>query len=97
MPLAFSHETIASIAGIVLSLVFAYVPGLADKFAALDSNAKRLIMAVLLLIVTAGMVANACRADGACYAASAEQAIRIFIAALLANQGAFLLAPRRAR
>lgn len=93
--MSFSSETIASIAGVVLSLLFAYVPGLAPRYAALDANSKRLVMAALLLVVTAGLVVNACRADGACYQANAEQAIRILIFALVANQGTYPLLPRR--
>ena len=93
--MSFSAETIASLSGVALSLLFAYVPKLSDKFAAQTPTRKRLIMAGLLLLTTAGLVANGCRVEAACYQANVEQAITIFVAALVANQGAYLLAPRK--
>lgn len=94
MSLPFSSETVASIAGAVLSLFFAYVPKLDAWYAALDATKKRLIMAGMLLVVTVALVVNGCRADAACYSSSAEQAVRILFAALVVNQGTYPLLPR---
>jgi len=92
-----SLETLASVSGIVLSLLFSYLPGLQQKYDSLSGDYKRLIMAGMLLLTTAGLVVYDCRSDSACYAASLEPAIRVFVAALVANQGAYLLTPENLR
>jgi hypothetical protein len=89
-------DKLAAIAGVLLSLIFAYVPKLNDKYAALDGVYKRLIMAGLLLVVSLGAFGLACVAPDqitflACTKADAWSLAWTFIAALVANQGAFTL------
>lgn len=96
MPITFNPETVAAVAGILISLLFAYVPGLKDKYEALDATNKRLVMLGALLIATAGILAYTCRSDGACYAANWELAVSVFVSALVGNQSAYLIAPRPA-
>ena len=44
-------EELASIAGIVLSLLFSYIPGLKDAYDGLDGDYKRLVMGLSLVVV----------------------------------------------
>lgn len=46
---------LAAILGVVLALVFAYIPGLNDWYAALDKKYKQISMGVMLI---AALVAN---------------------------------------
>lgn len=88
------------LAGIILSLVFAYVPGLEAWYAALTSVGKRVVMLALLAIVAIGYVALGCSPFGAQFGVPAEvctqagfvSVIQAFIAALLANQATYLIA-----
>ncbi len=90
-------EQLAAVAGVVLSLAFSYVPGLNAKFDAQPPTIKRLVMAALLLVVALGAFGLSCAqiiSDVACTQAGAIGLVQVFIAALVANQGAFLLSPR---
>lgn len=92
-----TSEQLGSIAGVVLSLVFSYVPGVRDQFAALETTVKRLIMAGLLLLVAVGALALSCAnvvPAVECSQAGAVTLIETFIAALVANQAAFLISPQ---
>ena len=91
-------EFLASTAGIVLSLLFSYVPKFEGWYDALPGDSKRLIMLASLL-VTAGAVfglsctgkfdiAVACSLDGAL------GMFELFIFAAVANQAAYKLTPR---
>ena len=53
-------ETLAALAGIGFSLAFSYVPGLKAKFAAQSTESKRLIMAGVLAVVSAGVYGASC-------------------------------------
>lgn len=95
-----TSEQLGALAGLILSLVFSYVPGLSDKFAVLDSTQKRLIMAALLLAVALGAFGLSCASviDAiACTQAGALNLVMTFIAALVANQAAFSISPQKAR
>lgn len=89
-----STEQIASLAAIVLSLLFSYVPGLSDWFTTLTGIHKRLVMAGLLVIVALGSVAYTCQADAACYTANWQAYLNALVAALIANQSAYLITPK---
>jgi len=91
-------EQLSHIAGILLSLAIAYIPGIADWYAKKDTRSKAGIMALLLIVVSVGIFALACAHLVAniglgvtCDKASAIQLVQILIAALIANQAAFLL------
>lgn len=95
-----SPELLSSVAGIVLSLVFSYVPGLNVRFAALRQEVKRLIMAGLLLLVAGAVFGLACTSWGAawgvsvsCDQAGIQTLIAAFVAALIANQAAYSITP----
>jgi hypothetical protein len=87
---------LASIAGIVLSLLFSYIPGLNAKFAALESMYKRLIMAGLLLLTAAAIFGLSCAGywpQVTCDRGGVLKLIEVFIAALIANQAAYAISP----
>lgn len=91
-----SSELLASIAGIVLSLVFSYIPGLNSKFAKLDGGVKRLIMGGLLLVTAGAAFGLSCAKIFPTVACSQDGAlglVRVFVMALIANQSAFLISP----
>jgi hypothetical protein len=91
-------ENLTAIAGILLSLVFSYVPGLKDWYAQLTTEIKRVVMLVLLVVVTGGVLAIACAGYApdlsiavACDRAGIVLLIKAFVAALIANQAAYLI------
>lgn len=99
-----SAETLSLIAGAVLTLVFSYVPGLSEKFAALDSTNKRLIMLAVLATSAAAIYGLGCVGwalpfgfEVSCDVAGIQALIRSFILAAVANQGLYTLSPETAR
>jgi len=94
-----TSEQLAAIAGVILSLSFSYIPKLSDWFHALEPTMKRLIMAGLLLAVAAGAYGLSCGAvitAVTCDKSGAMGLVMAFIAALVANQAAFAISPRKA-
>ena len=98
-----SVELLSAGSGALLSLAFAYLPGLNARYEALDGVYKRLIMLVLLAVVAVGSLAIACAGfapqfelEGVvCDQAGAVELLRVFFAAVVANQTAFLVAPKK--
>lgn len=95
-----TSDLLALIAGAVLSLGFSYIPGLRTRYAKLDDTTKRGYMAILLLIVAAGLFGLQCTnilfIGIACTHAGAQSIVWIFILALVGNQSAFSISPRTA-
>lgn len=97
-------DGLALYAGVVLSLLFSYVPGLNTWFAGLESVYKRLIMLGLLLL-TAGVVYGlACAGWAAslgiqltCDQAGLMQLVQAFMLAMIANQAAYQITPETAK
>ena len=82
------------IAGVLLSLAFAYVPGLRDKFDGLESERKALAMAAVLLVAALGVFVAGCYSPWQAVECSEEGAwalVDLFIAAIIANQATFLI------
>jgi hypothetical protein len=87
-------EKLAELAGILLSLAFSYVPGLRERYDALEGIHKRLIMGGALLVVAGVVFGLSCAGiigDVVCSEAGAVGLARVFIAALIANQATYLL------
>lgn len=88
---------LASLAGILLSLLFSYVPKLSEWFAGLEGVYKRLIMAGLLIIVAIGVFGLSCAAvisAVTCDQPGAMGLLKILIAALIANQSIYSISPQ---
>lgn len=95
-----SPEALASFAGIGLSLVLSYVPGLADWYETRPSTSKRAVMALMLLAVAIGSAVWTCSQPQVgdpfrmCIGSSWRAYAQAFVAALVASQGAYLLTPK---
>jgi hypothetical protein len=87
-----SAEQLAAIAGVILSLVFSYIPGLSDLFAKLDPTKKRLVMGLMLLIVAGAAFGLSCGnviTAITCDKQGALGLINVLIMALVANQSVY--------
>lgn len=93
-----TSEQLAALAGVILSLLFSYAPGLSDWFGKLAPTKKRLIMAGLILLVGAGAFGLSCAGlvtDIVCSTAGAWGMATMIFAALIGNQSAFLISPKK--
>lgn len=92
-----SPETLSAIGGVALSLAFAYIPGLKDKFAALDPVSKRGVMGCFLAMIALGIFLLGCLEvpllGVTCDKGGAETLVRCLVAALIANQSMYPLLP----
>jgi hypothetical protein len=93
-----SAETLAASTGIVLSLFSSYLPGWSKWYSDLTSDYKRLIMALLLLIVAVGSFLLSCSGYGSqfnidttCNPNGFISLVQIYIAALVANQAVYAI------
>ena len=90
-------EQLGAIAGVVLSLAFSYIPGVREKFGALETVKKSLVMALMLLGVAAGAFALSCAAivvSVECSQAGAVGLVNVYLAALVTNQATYMLSPQ---
>lgn len=92
-----SPELIASVAGILLSLAFSYIPGLRVKWAAVDPDKQRLIMLGLVVLVAGGIFGLGCAnwliVNLSCDQAGIQKLVGIIIVALIANQSIYAISP----
>jgi len=87
-------EQLSAIAGAVLSLAFSYVPGVKDWFEGLLSGQKQAIMGLLLLGTAGAVFGLSCGGVLDWVVCSKEGVlglVDVLIAALLANQTAYLI------
>lgn len=97
-----TSDFLAAAAGIVLSLIFSYVPGVAPWFAEKDATTKRLITLGLILGISILAFLVTCFniiIPGITLTCSAQGAVdlgQVILAAAIANQTAFLLSPEPA-
>ena len=93
-------EELSATAGVLLSLGFSYVPGLNERFDALEPTHKRLVMLALLALAAAASYGLAClgapglESSLACDQSGAWGLLRALLAAVVANQAAFTVSPR---
>jgi hypothetical protein len=93
-----SPDTLALLAGVLLSLALSYIPGVSAWFATLTPTAKRLTLLVAIVIVAGGGYALSCYglfAGVTCDSSGATGLVRAVILALVASQGAYALTPER--
>jgi len=87
-------DQLSAIAGIVLSLVFSYVPGISDWFEALEKKYKQALMGVLLIVVAGTIFGLSCGGVVdvvVCDKAGALGLVVVLIEALVANQAIYLI------
>jgi len=94
-----SAEFLSSVAGIIWSLLFSYVPGVSGWYEKLDGTYKRLIMLGLLAVSAGGAYGLAClgwfNVGLSCNQAGIEKLVSSFVLALMANQSAYLISPHK--
>ncbi len=93
-------EELSALAGMLLSLGFSYLPGLSSRFARLSPTQKRLVMLGLLFACTLGIFGLSCLRPEltpglSCREGDAWDLLRVFVMALVANQAAFGVTPKR--
>ena len=89
-----TSEQLAGLTGIVLQLLFEYLPGVSGWYDGLTVQVKRLTMAGLMLVVAASVYGLSCYTvwtSVTCDSVGIQTLISAFIAALVANQGAHLV------
>ncbi len=94
-----TSDELSAGAGVLLSVVFAYVPGVRAWFGGLDSDWKRVVMLVSLLAAALLVVGLSCAGIAGtvpCTQAGALALARAFAAALITNQATYLISPRPA-
>lgn len=92
-----NETTIAAVAGILLSLLFSYVPGARDWFDGLEGTHKRLVMLGLLAVASIGIFTLGCAGivEGLpCTQDGAVGVLKLFIAAMVTNQATYSFAPK---
>lgn len=91
-------ELLAMVAGVVLSLLFSYLPGLRTMFGGLLPETKRLVMLAILAIsaiaITVLTCAGVVSSGVTCDRAGIIQVIWIFILAMIGNQTTFQISPQ---
>ena len=90
-----------SVAGVLMSLTFAYVPGLHEWYAELSGVRKGQVMLLALLAAAVVILVASCWLKYAwvtCNEAGWKQLAEMFLYGLMANQAAYLVAvkPREA-
>ena len=95
-------DTLSASAAILLSLAFSYIPPLNQFYQQLDATAKRLVMLIALLVTAVGAFSLTCAGFASvlglpltCDTPGALGLLRALIAALVANQAAYALSPRK--
>lgn len=91
-----TSEELAGYAGIILSLLFSYIPGLKDWFGVLSGEMKRLVMLALLALIAGAVYAQGCYGFIAlitCDGAGIKQLIGLFVVAMISNQVVYLVSP----
>ena len=94
-------DYLASVAGVVLSLAFAYIPKLKDWYDLQGPQRKAQVMAVALILVAGAALGLACAqiatltgAAITCDVPGVVALVKVLIAALVANQATYLLMVR---
>lgn len=92
-----TSDQLLIIAGAVLAILFAYVPGLGDWFKKLDETVQRLVMLVILAVTTGVIFGLSCASiltKVTCDKAGAIGIVTAFFYALISNQGTYAILPK---
>ena len=92
-----SSEMLVSIAGVVLSLLFSYIPGLRTWYAGLVAEVKQLIMLGLIVLVSGAVFALGCydilSTGIACDRYGVISLVWMIVLGLTSNQAAYMITP----
>ena len=92
-----SSEMLVSIAGVVLSLLFSYIPGLRTWYAGLVAEVKQLIMLGLIVLVSGAVFALGCydilSTGIACDRYGVISLVWMVVLGLTSNQAAYMITP----
>ena len=95
-----SSDQLSTIAGVILSLLFSYVPGVSTWYSMQSPDTKRVVMLVAIVLVAGSAFALSCWGLGGqlgllitCDQASAWGLIRAIVACAVGNQVAYKLSP----
>ena len=97
MEFTVTPESLAMIAGVILSLLFSYIPGFRAWFDQFEPEAKRLFMLLLLVLSTAGAFVLACAGvlgGIVCAPPDLYRVIGALIMAVIANQSIYSISPK---
>ena len=86
-----------AVLGVVISLLFEYVPGFSAWYNGLEDNYQRLVMLGVLALIVGGAFALSCAGWESFYACDqlgAKDAVYAFVGALVGSQGAYLISPK---
>jgi len=89
---------ITALAGVVLSILFEYVPGLHNWYNALTDTKQRLVMLGVLFVTVAGAFGLSCAkwlTAFPCTQQGVKDAVFAFVIALAANQGTYTILPKK--
>ena len=95
---------LSSLAGIALSLIFSYIPGISPRYEALTATYKRLVMLLLLAVTSLGAFGFAClgwlpffgdQVSVTCTQQGGVELLTAFVLALVANQSTYLITPKK--
>jgi len=97
-----TQESLAVVAGGVLSVIFSFVPGLNVWFAAKPENLKRILMAFYLAVLVGALFGGMCLGifyitGAVCDQITAIQFIYLWMLAAVSNQSIYSLTPRLQR
>lgn len=93
-----SSEMIVGVAGMALSVLFSYVPGLRGWYASLQTEYKQLIMLGLVVLTTASIFALDCygviSTTASCDKDGIISLVWMLVLGLTSNQAAYLISPQ---
>ena len=97
-----TDNAVASLAGVVLALLFGYAPGLRGWFEALEPTRKALAMLALLAVAAGLLYGAACwtpfdAAGVTCDEPGVWLVVRLFLAAMVANQATYQIGVKPSR
>ena len=92
-------DQLGTTAGVVLGLVFEYLPGLAKWYQEQEDNVQRLILLGAMALVTLTIFGMGCAGLSETFACTKEgafEALKVFVSGIISSQAAYLVLPRKA-
>jgi len=91
-------EMLVGVSGVVLSLLFSYIPGLRVWFAGLVTETKQLIMLGLILVISSAVFVLGCNGilvtNLVCDKSGIVSFVYIVVTAIITNQATYAISPQ---